>query len=480
MCLTVGWLPWATASAQDAIPASSGDGDAFVVSEVDNRSPFVGQQVIYTFRYYEALDSARLPSILAGQPEYRAPDFSNFWSEGDVEQVNYQDEVNGRPYNVSELRTTLFPTQPGDLFIQPSELELSDFPQTGTRILQTLPAIVGVKPLPEGAPEGFEGAVGNFILTAQVDKTATIEDEPISLRLVLSGTGNIHMAPKPIAPVLEGWRVLEQSDEVMVDNDPGSSGGRRVVDYLLVPAGGSGVTIPPMEYAFFDPAVGAYSVSTTSPIELSVAPDGSAPDAADAQVVETTPVVVAEDAPVGSQESSPVDGDDSAQEPMQLKVIPVPVRLTRAALAGNPAYWALWLSPALAIGVAAVVSLRRRGETERRRAHQQARAAGEALRALHGASQRQLSPGELCDRSIQVLNHYLSRKLGQPVAGLTRPELSAILQERGADPVTVQRINDCLRQAEFARYSPATSNSLAAQQLQAQVEVAIRELDRVL
>jgi hypothetical protein len=132
------------------------------------------------------------------------------------------------------------------------------------------------------------------------------------------------------------------------------------------------------------------------------------------------------------------------------------------------------------MGVAAVVSLRRRGETERRQAHQQARAASDALRALNDASHRQSSPAELCDRSIQVLYQYLSRKLGQPVAGMTRPELAAILQERGIDPVIVQRVNECLRQAEFARYSPATSTSPAAQQLQAQIEVAIRELDRAL
>ena len=51
-------------------PSSLGNNDLFVEALVDNPEPQIGEQTNYIFRYYEALDSARLPSIFGGQPDF--------------------------------------------------------------------------------------------------------------------------------------------------------------------------------------------------------------------------------------------------------------------------------------------------------------------------------------------------------------------------------------------------------------------------
>ncbi len=79
----------------------------FIEAEVDNPNPYQGEQVIYTFRFYQA-------ESLFDQPEYQPPSFSGFWSEEQSEdQTNYTTEAAGRAYRVTELQTVLFPTGGG-------------------------------------------------------------------------------------------------------------------------------------------------------------------------------------------------------------------------------------------------------------------------------------------------------------------------------------------------------------------------------
>ena len=62
----------------------------FIEAEVDNPNPYQGEQVLYTFRFYQA-------ESLYDQPEYQSPSFTGFWSEEQSEeQTDYTTEAAGR------------------------------------------------------------------------------------------------------------------------------------------------------------------------------------------------------------------------------------------------------------------------------------------------------------------------------------------------------------------------------------------------
>lgn len=467
--------------AQDDLVPPSGDAEAFVEATVDVANPYVGQQIIYVFKYYEAVNANVLPGLLSGQPDYEAPEFSNFWKEGEVEQTSYQEERNGRTYNVSELHTTIFPTLAGQLTIGPARLLLSDLPGLVQRQLQTLPVTINVQPVPAGAPTGFTGAVGTYTLGAQVDRLSTTVGEPIRLVLTVGGVGNITMAPEPQLPSLDTWRVVQDTVESTPSVDAnGVVGGVKSVSYLLFPNQAGSSTLPAIEYPFFDPQTGSFRSALTTPIALEVEAVANPSPAAQ------SPADAAAAAPVAEEAAAQKSAAESAADPaaqaglMPLLQVPARLRMAVAPLAGQPWYWVLWLLPLAAVALAGWKTLGERRGQHRRTANPGKSAAQDALRSLAAEPARPLSPADQCGRAQRTLLDYLNLKLGQPVTGRTRPALAAQLAGKGVPAQLTERVLTFLRLGDGVRYSPATVDAHMAAQMQQQVEALIRDLDKVI
>lgn len=56
---------------------------------------------------------------------------------------------------------------------------------------------IQVDPLPQ-RPADFSGAVGKFSVSAQLDKTETKANDPVTLRVIVSGAGNLKLIKQPI------------------------------------------------------------------------------------------------------------------------------------------------------------------------------------------------------------------------------------------------------------------------------------------
>ena len=174
--------------------------DFFVEAEVSNPTPYVGEQVMYTFRFYQA-------GNLFDRPTYQAPDFTGFWSEGEADRAEYGTQAAGRVYQVTELNSPIFPTQAGQITIEPAALSIPGSLLRSGAMFQTQPVSVDVQPLPPGAPEGFNGAVGRFNLSVEVNPTQSVVNEPLTLRAVLNGQGNLKTAARPHL-ARDGWLAL--------------------------------------------------------------------------------------------------------------------------------------------------------------------------------------------------------------------------------------------------------------------------------
>jgi hypothetical protein len=79
--------------------------DLFLTARVSTTSPFVGQQVVYVWRFYRR--------VRIGDARLQPQEFQGFLVEDLGEVREYQTTVNGVQYLVSEIRRALFPQEEG-------------------------------------------------------------------------------------------------------------------------------------------------------------------------------------------------------------------------------------------------------------------------------------------------------------------------------------------------------------------------------
>ena len=404
----------------------------FVRASVDNETPYLGQQIAYTFSIYQRLEGA-LTSV---QVRYNSPAFTGFWNSQETQQDEYTKTIDSNEYRVVELRTLLFPSVVGDVAIDPAVLEVSaGNPGTPSR-LESSAVSMEVRPLPAGAPAEFTGAVGRFDISASADSTEGRVNEPVRLTVNISGEGNIEALPDPTSPEFTGWRVIESpvsSDSHVV---AGQVTGSRTYEIILVPEKPGGLTIPEIRYPHFDPLSVQYVQAATPPITVTVAgTDGS-------------PQVSRLPASEAAEQQGPV------MRP--LKKAPPSLRQAGTGLTDNVVYWAAWGIPVLAVA-GAVVWRRRSAALEAARAETQRRS---ALPDARSALSRAVSSGvDPKVAAAEAVMSYLSARLETQVRGSTRESLIGRLRESGVEPELIDRVGEFLSAGESARYTPPDAGS---------------------
>ena len=264
-------------SAQQPAQSSNIDSKSlFARASISKNNPYQGEQVIITYKIYTQIS-------LSQYQIDKLPGNKGFWSEdltkdGNIHQ--YEETVDGRRYMVAEIRRgALFAQESGKLTIEPLDLDvlalvqrqrqrtgsiwdLFDDPffnptQAVEKHLRTNSINVRVKPLPN-APEGFNGAVGNFSIKAETDTRQVRANEAITYRLTISGAGNLMLID---APNINFPKVFEAYDPQINDhitrNNNGISGSR-TFEWILIPRNHGDYEIPAATFVFFDPNTGRY------------------------------------------------------------------------------------------------------------------------------------------------------------------------------------------------------------------------------
>ena len=186
----------------------------------------------------------------------------------------------GRPYVSVAYPSTITPTRSGKIGIGPAKVRLTTiqrvedpFPKNEYKeVYLEVPRLdFETKTLPEGAPEGFENAVGDFRLSATTSTTDVKEGEPISVQLMVSGSGNLDTLrpPKPINT--DGWKIYEPTPELRGDERRQLSGSS-IFNQFMRPLEIKAM-IPPFRLVYFDPKDETYKTSTTEAIALNMLPE---------------------------------------------------------------------------------------------------------------------------------------------------------------------------------------------------------------
>ena len=436
---------------------SSTDGTMFVTASVDDDTPYLGQQITYTFKFYRR--SVLSPSFgRFGQPRYAPPGFSGFWNGQETDQDEYLETIGPNRYQVVELKTVLFPTVVGTLVIEPAGLTVPiDFFEAPD-YLETDPIVVDVQPLPPAAPTGFTGAVGSFDIFADVDSTNGKVNEPVQLTVRVTGEGNVETLPDPAWPDFEDWRVFESPSESYSYVDDGRIIGSRTYERVLVPEKAGVLTVPEIGYTFYDPRIEEYVEAVTNPIVMSIAEgDGMSP-----------------------LPPSPGGGtavERAGSDVRHIKPVPSSIQQSGSGLTGSAVYWAAWGVPLLAL-VGAVAWRRRQTASERGlAAARKLNALPEARNALARAGESGADPRVAV---ADILLEYLAARLDVSVTGLTHEALDKWLQGLGVPLDLALQVEGVLGAAEMAKYAPEIGDSLAAEEHFERAAKLLNDLDEAI
>ena len=441
--------------------------DLFIRARATDDQVYQNEQVIVEYSLFYRPGIRLRHSRLAGS--WDAP---GFWRE----ELNVASRptpqrrrANGQAYETVVLkRVALFPTRPGSLQIDPLRIETEA--QGTMRIRDDGPSLRGrfspvqlaseglslnARPLPEGAPPAFDGAVGQFAMTVDAAPDSVSVGEPVTLTVKVEGEGNLATLSPPSVDSPSGVEVYEPTVETNIERNESRMRGTKTFTYTLVPQSSGLHDLPPVVFAYLAPDAGRYETLRAAPPALRVS--GEAAPRAVGRTGDGLPVDdVAE--PMGA---------DGAQW----------VRTNQRPLYRNPwAYLALLL-PVIGGGVGAAYRRWRHDggvspenevstlDREKDRLH-------EARRRL-----REDADAAFYDAVGRGLRAFLAERLGRNgPTDVPRSVLDRHLSRHDVPADLQDALYDVLGRCDEAQYAPSTV-SVAPEDILADARAVLRRLD---
>lgn len=419
--------------------------DLFIKVSANKRRVHEQEPILLTYKVYTTVDLTQL--------EEKMPDLPGFHTQKIPlpQQKSFKlEKVNGKMYrSVTWSQYVMYPQMTGNLKIPSITFKgvvvqqnrtidpFEAFFNGGSGYIEVKRNIVApslniqVDALPN-RPAGFSGGVGRFNISAQINKTAVKAGEPITLRVVVGGIGNLKLIKQPIVNFPKDFDKYDPKVTDKTRLTVNGVEGNMVYDYLAVPRNQGKYSIPAIEFIYYDTGSNAYKTIKTQPFDIQVAKgDGSSQSLADYS-------------------------DTKDQDIHGLKTGETERYQVRDIFYGSTAYWVWLLIPLLAF-VALLVIFRKRALDHADIVKMRGKKANRiATKRLKYASQLMLQgkSGEFYDEVLRALWGYVGDKLDMSVEKLSRENISENLLQHHVDGATIEKFVNALDECEFERYAP--------------------------
>ena len=425
----------------------------FVRVAVDKTNVSKGEQILSTIKLYI---SQNVP--LNGFDEVKLPSYEGFWTK-DIDvptQVNFTREVyNGKIYQVGVLKKTiLFPQQTGNIRIDPFEITclvrqrvrqqqsfFDDF-FDNYRVVKAKvvsdPVTINVKDLPN-QPANYSGAVGKFSFSGSIDKTSAKSNEAMTLKLNISGSGNLNLINPPKIELPQDFEAYEpKTIDKTIASDNGMTGSVSF-EYLFIPRYAGNFTIPAVKFVFFNPSTRQFETKSTEAFNIRIT-KGS--DDQNSAVVNSY-----------SKEDVKMIGKDIRF----IKQNKIKLKPKGNSFYGTFEFYGIFILSTIGFAVFYVLNRKKIEESKNLTLVKNKRANKVALKRLKEASGflKNNQAEQFYESVIKALWGYLSDKLSIPLADLNRDKAASSLLERGIEQEVVSELMKIIDDCEFARYAPA-------------------------
>lgn len=416
--------------------------DVFVRIITSKSAAYVGEAIECTIKLYTKY------SITEFMPVTQ-PSFDGFL----VEELQFQpmlnkiENINGQDYATAVVKKViLFPQKGGKLTINSGTYDLGvevyetvdmgfynvKVPHAKKLRVNTNNSTVDVKALPQPQPAGFNGAVGQFNVSAKMSSNSYRTNEPTTLTYTITGSGNIKYIKDPQIDVpseFEQYSPQHTTDAEVVGN---TFKGSTVFEQTFVPRETGDYTLSIPEFIYFNPESGQYVTLKGYSFKMNVAKGVSG----------------------GS------DRKDVASKNIDILYIKTGKKSpshTHPYYIASPGYWSLMLLLVLLlIGVWGYTRIAKRRTAD---------VAGMKFSKANKVARRRLSQAgkymkaddteHFYEETLRALWGYLSDKLGIPASQLTRSNIEQQLTDRGATPEAISQLITVLDTCEMARYTPS-------------------------
>lgn len=436
--------------------------EVFIRASVNNKHPYLGEQVVVTYRIYTRVPVSNL-SIK------KVSSFKGFWSKDlladNATLQQHNETINGQQYVVATIRKlALIPQQTGKLNLEPMALDCNVqvrvkqrrssgydpfddffndpfFNQNVRNVKKTLVSNtlrIFVKPLPQkGKPACFDGAVGDFRFKSSIDKANLSTNDALTLSIQLKGTGNIELIDAPKVTFPSDFETYDPKITSHINKTAAGVSGSKQFEYLAIPRNPGDFIIKPVRFCFFNPRDGQYHTfhSDTLHIHVTKGKGGGG-------------VVYSGNA----QEDIHFIGKDIHH----IKEGPYHFRPMNQFFFGS--FWYLFFAGLpLVLLVLALVVLKilenRQTNVLVLRNRQAKKVARQRLLKAQKLKKQAKDVG-FYDEIAQALWGYISDKFNVPSSELSMDTVKTLLEEQNVDEVTIKAFLDVLNNIEFARFAP--------------------------
>lgn len=418
--------------------------DLFIKVSANKKTVHEQEPVLLTYKVYTLVDLSQL--------EGKMPDLKGFHTQEVAlpQQKTFHSEmVNGRQYKcVTWSQYVMYPQMTGKLEIPSITFKglvvqqnrnvdpMEAFFNGGSGYVEVHKDIkapgmtINVLPLPS-RPANFSGGVGKFNISASIDKKEVKAGDPVTIRVVVGGVGNLKLLKQPIVTLPKDF---DKYDAKITDKTRLTSNGvegNMVYDFLVVPRNQGSYKIPPVEFTYYDTSSNSYKTIKTQAFDLTVSKGD------------------------GSTDSSQ-DFSDQAKDIRALKLGKSKLHDLDDMFYGSFGYWTSLLVPLITFIVLLVVFRKRALENADIVKVRSNKANKIATKRLKKAQQL-MSHGkqsEFYDEVLRALWGYVSYKLNIPVEKLSRENITENLEMHSVNISTIDKFTQALDECEFERYAP--------------------------
>lgn len=419
--------------------------DLFIKVSANKKKVYEQEPILLTYKVYTLVDLTQL--------EGKMPELTGFHTQEiplPQQKSFHIERVNGKPYRtVTWSQYVLYPQMTGKMEIPSITFKgivvqqnrsvdpFEAFFNGGSGYVEVKRNIVApsikidVLPLPH-KPANFSGGVGKFNISAQLNKNELKAGDPLSLRIVVGGIGNLKLIKQPVVNFPKDW---DKYDPKVTDKTKLTSNGLEgniIYDILAVPRNQGHYTIPPVELTYYDTSLNQYKTIKTQSFEIEVAKgDGS--------------------------RSSVVDySKDQPKDIKDIKKGDAELHSVDNFFFGSVGYLMSLLIPFVAF-VALLVIFRKRAIDNADLVKMKGKKANKiATKRLRQANKLMLAgkSNEFYDEVLRALWGYVGDKLNMPAEKLSRENISEKLQSHNVDDNTISKFLSAIDDCEMMRFAP--------------------------